>query len=519
MRRGSGTLLEVSSLPDPDEGKESTLKDSARRSLPYAALSGALQILLSLVGMLLLVRYLPPALYGQWVVLLAFGAPIMIFTSLGFRHSLLRFTPAIEGQYDRSRFLWSVLFRRLRLVLVLCVATYLAFPLFDARLGLEGQSDVLLLLTPGFFLFAVNQYLVVGLNAGFRQREVFIGSVVYQAALLLGVVLGIRLEEQLPFFAGAQLVATSFYTLFNLAAGAHYLGKPELRDLTHRHQENSEERQYRLNSFVDDIGNSLLSPDMSRFILAAFSTSPQVAVYAVATNITQRLRALTPLEVFRPLTTVIFFKRFEEVGTVGEVNRMFHLLFAVDRIVTMSFLVLFVPLGYEALVWLFRLDYGASYLPIVLLMIGLGLFKMPIGIVAQTLRRPRALVYSKLAVLLNIGLGIPLTIEYGAVGMAAATATSELAKNVIVYGLLRREFRIRYPWLSAMRFLLAGILVGGLLWWLQGTVHFMVAGVAGAAAWLLAIRAFRVINAEDAKILSEIIPARFRRTASLLLGS
>ena len=46
-------------MSDSEAGPATPLKDSARRSLPYAALSGTLRILLSLLGMLLLVRYLP----------------------------------------------------------------------------------------------------------------------------------------------------------------------------------------------------------------------------------------------------------------------------------------------------------------------------------------------------------------------------------------------------------------------------------------------------------------------------
>lgn len=506
-------------MSDPEGPDVPSLKDSARRSLPYAALSGGLRILLSLVGMLLLVRYLPPNLYGKWAVMMGFGAPIMLFTSLGFRHSLLRFTPTIESSEERSRFLWSVLFRRLTVALALCIATFLAFPLFADRLGLAGQSEVIRWLISGFFLLAASQYLVVGLNAGFRQREVFYGSVIQQGGILITVFLGIRWEADLVYFAAAQLVANAIYTLFNLTVAIRYLGGPRWADLKTKHQENSEERHYRRSSFVDDLGNSFLSADMSRFILAAFSTSPQVAVYAVAANLVQRLRAFIPLEVFRPIATILFFKRFEEASTIAEVNRMFHLLFTVNRIVTVAYLALFIPIGHEALVWIFRPDYGDSYLPALALLIGIGVFGMPIGLVAQTLQRPQWLVYSKVAVLLNLGLGIPLTIEYGALGMACATALSEFSKNLIVYGLLRREFEIRYPWGSSIRIFLAAIVVAGLLLFLKEHINFIVAGGLGGVAWIVALRAFRVLRKDQRELIHGITPPRFQKTLRVVLGA
>ncbi len=511
--------MEVDCVSGPDLGAGPTLKNTARRALPYAALSGALQILLSLIGVLLLVRYLEPNLYGKWAVMVGFGAPIVLFTSLGFRHSLLRFSSSLEDRDARSRFMWTVLFRRLVPVMAACITIYLAFPLLAARLGLDGQSDVFRLLTPGFFLLAANQYLVVGLNADFRQREVFLGSVLQQTAIVVGVIIGVQLQAGLVYFAGALLVASVLYTLFNVIAAIHHLGRPQWSDLGQAYPEGPEERHYRRSSYVDEVGNSLLSSDMSRFILAAFSTSPQVAVYAVATNVVDRLRALIPLEVFRPLATIVFFKRFDESESVEEVNRIFHLLFAVNRIVTVGYLALFIPLGQAALTWVFRPDYGISYLPVVILLTGIGIFAMPIGLVAQTLRRPQWLVYSKIAVILNIGLGIPLTIEYGPSGMAAATLVSEFTKNVIVYGLLRREFEIRYPLAINLRFVLAGASVVVLLFAIDSHVHVLFAGAIGAIGWLAALRVFRVLSAEQRQLLRSITPDRFQRPLRIVLGA
>jgi O-antigen/teichoic acid export membrane protein len=506
-------------MSDPEPTDVLSLKDSARRSLPYAVLSGAFRIVLSLTGMLLLVRYLPPNLYGKWAVMIGFGAPIILFSSLGFLHSLMRFTPALEDAEGRSRFLWSVLFRRLAVALVICIATFLAFPLFAERLGLAEQSEVLSWLIPGFFLLTASQYLVVGLNAGFHQREVFYGSVLQQSGILITVLLGIQWKADLVYFAAAQFVANAIYTLFNLTVAIRYLGGPRWVDLKTKHHEGSEETHYRRSSFVDDLGNSFISPDMSRFILAAFSTSPQVAIYAVATNIVQRLRALMPLEVFRPLATVVFFKRFEETSTIAEINRMFHLLFTVNRIVTVAYLALFIPIGHEALVWVFRADYGDSYLPALALLISMGVFGMPIGLVAQTLRRPQWLVYSKIAVLLNLGLGIPLTIEYGALGMACATALSELSKNLIVYGLLRREFEIRYPWGASIRIFMAATVVALLLLFLKQHINFIVAGGLGGVAWLVSIRVFQVLSNDQRQLLRGVTPPRFQKALGLLVGA
>jgi O-antigen/teichoic acid export membrane protein len=122
------------------------------------------------------------------------------------------------------------------------------------------------------------------------------------------------------------------------------------------------------------------------------------------------------------------------------------------------------------------------------------------------------------AVLFNIGLGIPLTIQYGATGMACATAFSELSKNLIVYGLLRREFEIRFPWGPSIRIFMAAAAVAALLLLLREHVNFIVAGGLGGIAWLVAIRVFRVLSKEQRKLLRGVVPPRFQKIVDVVLG-
>jgi O-antigen/teichoic acid export membrane protein len=497
----------------------STLRHDTQRALPFAALSGAMQIVLSLVGMLLLVRYLPPDLYGVWVILLGFTVPIILFTSLGFRNSLLRFLPATETRALQRRFLWSVLFRRALVAFLACIAMGLAFPLFAERLGIAGHGRAFTALLPGYLFLDMSHYMMVGLNTAFRQREVFLGSLFFQIVSVAGVVSGIYLKEDLLYFAVVYSFATLAYLAFNMVVTSHFFGRPQWQDFTRRHFENPEEKKYRRASFLDDVGNGLLSSDVNRFILAAFSTSPQVAVYAVASTIILRLRALVPIWLFRPLVTVIFFKRFEESGSIDEVNRMFSFVFALNRVVTTAFLILFIPLGQETLVWVFREDYVSSYLPMVFLFFSMGFLTMPVGLVAQAVRRPEWLVYSKVAVLVNIGLGIPFAMMYGALGMAAVAAISELVKSLIVFVLLRMEFGIRYPWKGTFRFLLAGGAVCTGLWWIQGYVPLLVAGGIGLIVWLIAVRYCGVLTRDEKRLLVSLAPERFQPMLTTFAGT
>jgi hypothetical protein len=103
--------------------------------------------------------------------------------------------------------------------------------------------------------------------------------------------------------------------------------------------------------------------------------------------------------------------------------------------------------------------------------------------------------------------------------MASAVLLSELARNLIVLGLLRREFPIRYPWASTFRFFLAAVFVSGLLWVLQAYMHFIFAAVLGLFAWALSIRAFRLLNSDEKRLLATMVPEKFKKASALLFGS
>ena len=489
---------------------QSSLKQDARSAVPYAVLSGGLQILLSLVGMLLLVRYLPPETYGKWVLMLGFAVPVILIASMGYRTSLLRFLPTLDEKAERAAFLWSVLFRRGGMALLVCIVLGLTFPTYSGWIGISGQWSVFLFLLPGFVFMETCHYLVIGLNSSFRQREVFLGSFLFQSVTVASVVVGIQLELELLYFAAVYSASGLVHLAFNFLAASYHIGPPRLEYLRSRHVEAAEERRYRRASFVDDLGNGLLSSDVNRFILAGFSSSAQVAIFAVASNMVSRLSSLLPLFLFRPLITVVFFRRYEESESRAELNRMFSFVFTLNRLLTNAALIVFLPLGYQLLVWAFRADYGNAYVPILVLLFSKGFLFMPVGVVAQVVRKPEWLVYSKFAVLVNFGLGIPMSMKYGATGMAVVAALSELVKGLIVFVLLKKNFQLRYPWASSFRFLLAGAAVAAVIAWLNTFVPLLVAAAMGAVGWLVAIRFCGVLTKDERGLLAGITPDRFQ---------
>lgn len=494
------------------------VKTNAKRALPFAAAAGVLQIIVALVGMLLLVRYLAPDVYGAWMILLGVVAPILLVLSIGHRQALIRFLPALESSTDRGDLLWSVVVRRLLAVVVGLLVVLALFPLLAGRFGVEAYRDVFVLLIPGFAATAANEYLLVALNTAFRQREVLVGAVAHQVVFVSAVAWGIWDARQLSYFAIVFSASVLLRSALSLYFCVRCYGAPDLSRLLKAPAETNARRHYRLISYLDDWGTMLLSSQVSRLIVAALDGTGQVALFAVASNVVDRLRALQPIEMFRPLATVSIFSRYEESRSLEDVNRMFRVLHATNLSVTLLCLVLFVPYGRELLALFFRPEYEAAYWPAVFLFAGMSIFAIPLGLAAQTLERPQALVWAKASVLVNLGLGIPLTREFGAAGMAFAMMAGVLVKNSITFAVVRMDFDLRLPLGTIGRFLAAGLASVLVMELTRPWMPLVFSALCGLVVYGGGLRVFRVLDRPERALLMSILPEPLQRPARWLLG-
>jgi hypothetical protein len=88
-----------------------------------------------------------------------------------------------------------------------------------------------------------------------------------------------------------------------------------------------------------------------------------------------------------------------------------------------------------------------------------------------------------------------------------------------LYGLLRREFQIRFPWGPSLRTFMAATAVAALLFLLREHVNFIVAGGLGSIAWFIAIRIFRILSKDQREILRGVVPPRFQKFFDAVLGT
>ncbi|MEB2345947.1 MAG: polysaccharide biosynthesis C-terminal domain-containing protein [Deltaproteobacteria bacterium] len=496
----------------------SELRRNVRRALPWSFTAAALQILLSLVSMVLLVRYLDPKEYGIWALFGALPVTVNLVTSFGWVEFIIRFVPGLDDAGEVGRTVWPIVFRQMILAVAVSGLLVLGFDLYQARFGLEGYWLHLVVIQGAVIANRGTLYLTTAMNARFLQREVVLRTFPAQVLQLAVTALGIYWREDFLFF----VILAACVAAGNLAAAAWVFGRqypaPGLRKLAAGVDEDREQTSYRRLSFVNEWGVNFLSTDIARFIVSYFSDNVQVAIYAVATTIVSRLQFFLPIPMLKSVTGATFYTRYEQTGDPVELQRMFRFLYDTNSLVSLGLLVAFLTGGRELLAFVFHTTYGDAFTPVVILLAFLILHFMPLGMVVRALKRPESLIYSKVAVLLNVALGVPLVIHYGATGMAVATAVSVAFKNMVLLFFVRRLIAFRMPWRALSRGGLAAaaaVLVGRALDpWLPLLAEIALAGL----VYVGAIRVLRPLEPADQVLLGEVAPGPIGRLVPWILG-
>ena len=487
------------------------LRQRVQRALPYALGSALLQIALSLVGMVLLVRYLSPADYGVWILLQGLIGIVELAASFGFLMVLVRSLPALEKPREIADLVWSVTLRRLVFTAAVAALLVAAFPLYATRFEVEAHRFEVNLI-PAFLVPAVGSaYLVAALHARFEQGAVLGASLAGQLMMLGATALGIVQRRPLAYFV-IVFVVTSWMQFVVLAGlFARRFGGPRRADLLRSLPETDYQRRYRRVSWLDDLGVRVLSTDIDRYLIGFFSQSAQVAIYAVAATIVARLEYLLPHRMLQSVIEPAIYRRYEEAGGVPGVAPIFGAIFRVNYLLAFGFLAVFLPLGGELLRVVFGDVYDASWAPVVIFLAFLAFNSNPLGMVIHAVRRPELLVFSKVVIPLNLVLAWLLVPHYGALGMAAATGTTMALKNIALFAVAERQLGLSIPWVATLRCAAAAALTAGAVRLVPEGVPLLVRVATAVLIYFTAALFLGVLVRNDARLAAALLPDSLRR--------
>jgi len=208
---------------------------------------------------------------------------------------------------------------------------------------------------------------------------------------------------------------------------------------------------------------------------------------------------------------------------------MFEFLYKANNLLGCMTVAIFIPLGRDLLSLFFTQEYAMdAYWPLSVFMLTIVFYSMGFGMVAKAIERPHILLWSKLAVIANIVLGVPLAMQYGAVGMAVASAVSIILKNGIIYLLVRRYVDLQIPWNATVKCILNTVITVLILCVMKTLpilhmhtgvmcLRLSILCVCGIAIYVALSKTNNVFTVEQRDLVCSLVPKKVRGIVSAVV--
>ncbi|MEZ4774712.1 MAG: polysaccharide biosynthesis C-terminal domain-containing protein [Bacteroidia bacterium] len=497
-----------------------SVKRKVKESLPYSIAISVFNLFISLFGMVYLVRYLDEVEYGAMGLFTGLPFMLNIAISMGWDSYITRFIPGLVDKKEIGTKFWQILVPNMSLAAGICLLLVIGYDWWAPSFQI-GQYKLHFIAFQGSLLSTFGfVYVQKMLNARFMQKHMLYSRIAYQALRLGSIIWGIQTKQSFLYFMYAFSIVDTVYFLIGISFVVFNSDWPRFREIFRTPVELPDEKSYRRVSYINKIGTSFLGTDIDRYILGYFSNPTQVAIYVLATKVLTKLMDFYPEKMFKPVSEPAFFSNYDNSEKKEkEVNRMFRFMFNANNIIGFLFLAILLPLGKDFLILVFKKDYTAdAYFPLIVFLIFLVFYSMPLGLVAQAIKKPMILVYSKLTIIFNIATGIPLAYKYGATGMALSTAASVFLKNLMVYYMTRRHIEVKIPWHSAAKSTINTLVTAGIIYAVKLflPLNLYILAILATIVYFVTMKFNPIFTNNQRTIFFDLVPKKMKRVMHII---
>jgi O-antigen/teichoic acid export membrane protein len=321
-------------------------------------------VLLGLASTVLVVRLVPEADFGIFVILLVIAAFLRDVSSLGIHISTAKFLASADDKQQRDKLINTVILIRILTIILVSIATLIARSAISTLFGINLFSSVLLFVPLLFFLHSMRQLTSFILEGCFLFRGVAIADFIESFLnFVLIMILVFWLDQGILGLIWANAISLGAASTFAFISSPVSL-KPEI-DLGMLKKILKFGFPLQINSIM-----AFVFLRIDTLMIGVLLGTTQIAYYEIARKIPESLTGL--YESFR----VVMFPSVSRLFALGDREQVTKLLNHSFRLI--SFIVLFVTLislvfGNEIISLLFSERYLPSTSTLVLLMICLDI--------------------------------------------------------------------------------------------------------------------------------------------------
>lgn len=485
----------------------------ARRGSFYILAGKLVMSVIGFLATVFIVRTLSVRDYGIYNVLLAALSYIGLFSSLGLPSIFQRYLPEFSEK-KQIPVLKKLVMKGLKWRFLLGAALVVVIILFSGFIGriirVTGFFNYFTIFSVAIIFFLEVQLLSIALTSLFRYKEFVVSELIF--TLFRGAFLYLLLR------LGAGLIG--LLVAEGLAYGLQFfLQAVYYRQFSHSHAERvggelPTRRLLRFGgySYFNEMGSEILNVSTDFFVISAFLGPQFVGLYAFANRVATYSTRLLPHNLLMDVVRPTFFARYAQSGKKKDLVTMFNLTTKLIAFISFPLVAGIFVLGDKLIIHLFDPKYlsGLWVLWIVTLFTALNSFQFPLGLVTQSVERVEINFYSKIFAVYNLILDLIVVKPFGIIGVALATSSAILFKNLFILVFARRYVQLTVDWKALGKIALNSALMGLMVYPLRGLVtslwSFLLVVAFGFLAYMFIAYLNKGFSETDRVILNKILP-------------
>lgn len=492
-------------------------RERIRRGGVHFLLGKGLSSIAGFAVLVLLVRHLPVAEFAAYSVLQAFVEVFTALTGFGLTHAALRYIPELYAQHENRIFRGFVgAALGLRLVL-LTVATLLAYLLADRLAGLFGLEAwvgvlqayllVVWLRVNSNFLF---QMLESTLHQGLGQTAFVLTTLVKLGAIgWLAYEGAINIESVIWVEAAAEVVGLGVL-LFGVLRVSHEapVGQGMLGLRGWWIVNARRVTRYGFAGYLQHLAILPYGSSPNRLVAGRFLEVASLAAFGFAQSFADMLRRYLPAQLLGGLIRPVLVARFSVNRDFAAVAGMLALVFRINTVLLGAVAAVLLALGPAVVAAVSGGKYSAEAAWLLLALVGVLVLesrRFLIDLAIQAVERNGLLVTGNLALAASLVLAILLMPVLGALAIPLAAALGLVTSNAwITHRLAGEGFAYPFGYADFGRVLLSMILAALAGYALQDLLGWAFGLMVVLAAYALLLGVTGAIGPEDWRTLKQL---------------
>jgi O-antigen/teichoic acid export membrane protein len=499
------------------------ISQRVRQSMLSMFVARPLSALGGLMVLVLLSRFLTPIEYAIYFSIWAICEIIILTSSLGLLQAVYRYISANElnsGMMVAHGPVMKLLLWRV-ITLLAASAVFLLFPGMN-ELVANGKvlKDSALYLIAGILFFeGLARYIEVIFDSMLCQGKSQFTQILRTLVKMLGLI-------YLYFFNEINIINVIYIELLATGVGAliAVLLLSQLLLLGREvKQENSEcvsfmrMTKFALPTYIAGLIGIAYSVDALKIVLASSVGANELALFGFAYSLAAVIQRYMPVNILAGIFRPIFVAASKKENSELVLSNILGLLIKINCIFILPILFFLVFSGDKLLGLISHSNYSQAGLVTVVIVAGFIplTFRLSLSIycIAKEITGPP--LFSTIAALISLPLGIILGEHWGAVGVAFALASGEIIWSILCLLLLSNsiKYKLRLHIYGTRKLFISGVLaifipsifiyIGLNTWYILALVSVLV--------FLMAMFNFGIFSAQEKKLLSAALPKKLTK--------